>query len=142
MRNAVKGYTLTDLAILVGILGIMTSFAYPRYAALKSETKKALVRSLGNNVHVSAQVTHLLWITEDEPATIVMDNRNIDMVNGYPDQASIDDALANFSGFQFENAVTARFTKIDAPVPNACMVSYADAALGASPSIDVLVSGC
>lgn len=142
MKKRFAGYTFTDLAILVAIFGILAAFAYPRYSALRSETKKALVRSLGTNVQVSAQVAHLLWIVQDEPTTIDYNNQTITMRNGYPDESSIDDSLATFSGFQFLNDVTANFRKIDASAPETCMVSYAGAAMGSSPIIDILTSGC
>lgn len=142
MRKQTRGSSATELAVLIGILGLVAAVGYPRYAALKSETNKALVRSLGNNIQVSAQVAHLQWIIQDKPATIRMEDQTIGMLNGYPEEASIEAILLDFNGFEVIKAATTNFRKIDASVPGSCMVTYAQAAAGSSPIIDALTSGC
>lgn len=142
MKKRSSGHTATDLAVLLGILGILAAFAYPRYETLRAETRKALVRSLGSNVQVSAQVAHLTWIIQDQPSTIDYNNNTIMMLNGYPDEASIDDTLASFAGFEYLVGAIANFRKIDAAEPDACAVSYAEANSISGPSIDILTSGC
>ena len=141
-RTTVAGYAATELAILLAIMGILAAFAYPRYAALRAETKKALVHSLASNVQVSAQVAHLTWIVQDAPTEIIYNDRTIAMLYGYPDKASIGYTLASFPGFELIHAATTDFRKTDAASPDLCRVSYAEAAAHSSPSIDVLTSGC
>ena len=142
MSKRFSGHTATDLAVLLGILGILAALAYPRYEALRAETRKALVRSLGSNVQVSAQVAHLTWIIQNEPPTIEYNDQVIDMLNGYPDAASIAATLANFVGFEHLVGAAANFRKIDAREPDACKVSYAHDSADSSPLIDILTSGC
>jgi MSHA pilin protein MshA len=81
-------------------------------------------------------------LARGSPATITMQGQTITMVNGYPNEASIDNALQDFTGFKYNNASVARFRRLDAPAPNTCMVTYADAVVGAPPVITVLTTGC
>lgn len=142
MSKPAKGFTLIELLVTVGILGIMAAMAYPRFVMIEVEARKALVKSLGGAVSSAAQQAHYLWILQDHPATISMEGQSITMLNGYPDEASIDDTLIDYSGFQYNNAVVARFRKIGALAPNTCMVTYADAVAGSRPAVTVYTSGC
>lgn len=116
--------------------------AYPRIVAMETEARIALVLSLRGSVHASAGLAHVLWIAQGEPATIDMEGNTITILNGYPDEGSIDDTLMDYSGFQFNNAAVARFRKQGAPAPNTCMVTYADAPAGGHPAITADTSGC
>jgi len=142
MNKAVGGFTLLELVVLITILGILAAFAMPRFVMLETEARKALVTSLGGSVHASAQLAHLLWIVQGKPVTVDMEGQAITMLNGYPDESSIDDTLMDYSGFKFQNAATARFRRQDAPQPNTCMVTYADATAGARPAVTAFTSGC
>jgi len=48
---------------------------------------------------------------QDNAATITMNGQTITMLNGYPDEASIDDALQDYTGFSYTDSSTARFKK-------------------------------
>lgn len=142
MTKAAKGFTLIELIVVIGIITIMAAMAYPRFVMIEVEARKALVTSLGGAVSSAAQQAHYLWILQDHPPTINMEGETITMVNGYPDEASIDNTLTDYSGFQFNNAIVARFRKIGAPAPNTCMVTYADAVAPQRPAVTVFTSGC
>jgi MSHA pilin protein MshA len=109
---------------------------------IEVEARKALVTSLGSSVSSAASQAHLLWIVQGMPATIDMQGQAITMLNGYPNEASIDNTVMDYSGFQYQNASTARFRRQDASQPNTCMVTYADAVAGARPAVISYTSGC
>lgn len=142
MRSTCKAYTLIELAVLIGILGTVGALAYPRYVVLETNVNRALVRNLGNNIQSTAMVAHFLWLAQDEPDTVVMLDRSVGMTNGYPDHSSIDDALMNYSGFEFTAANIAQFKKIDAKSPASCKIAYAAAAQSATPLVRIFTNGC
>ncbi len=140
--RASGGFTLIELIVVLGLLAIMAAFAYPRFAMIEAEARVALVESLGAAVSSAAQQAHYLWILQGRPATVNMEGETIAILNGYPDEASIDDTLTDYSGFQFNNAAVARFRKSGAPAPNTCMVTYEDAIAPQRPIVTVYTSGC
>ncbi len=142
MGKSIRGFTIIELVVVISILGIMAAFAYPRFAMIETEARKALVTSLGGSVNSAATQAHLLWVLQGKPATIDMEGETITMLNGYPNEASIDNTLMDYSGFQYQNAAIARFRRQDAPQPNICMVTYADAVAPARPAVTAFTSGC
>ena len=76
------------------------------------------------------------------PATITMEGQTITMLNGYPNEESIDNTLQDYTGFQYIDAVVAKFRRLDAPAPESCIVTYADAVVGSPPVITVITTGC
>jgi MSHA pilin protein MshA len=143
MRKPCKGLTLIELIVLLGILSIVAALAYPRYIMIEEEARVALVESLGGSVQSAASQAHYLWILQGSPATIDMEGQTITILNGYPDDNTIDSTLMDYSGFQFKtNPAPVRFRRADAPQPNNCMVSYVDAVAGQRPTVTVETSGC
>ncbi len=142
MNKAVSGFTLIEIVIVIVIVGILAAFAYPRFASMDAEARKAAVEALGGSVRDATARARSQALARGSPATITMEGQTITMLNGYPDEASIDNTLQDYTGFQFINAVDARFRRQDASQPNTCMVTYADAVAGAPPVITVITTGC
>jgi MSHA pilin protein MshA len=132
-----------ELVVVISCVGVLAAFAYPRFAMVEVESRKALVLSLGGSVNAAASQAHFLWLLQDRPATIDMEGQTITIVNGYPDEDSIDDTLMDYSGFQFKtNPAPVKFRRTDATQPNLCMVTYVEAAPGSRPAVTVFTSGC
>ena len=143
MHKAVRGFTIIELVVVITIIAILAAFAFPRFIMIETEARKALVTSMGGSVNSAATLAHLAWILRDRPATIDMEGQTIAMLNGYPNEASIDNTLMDYSGFQFKaNPAPSRFRRTDAPQPNNCMVTYAEAVAGARPAVTADTSGC
>jgi MSHA pilin protein MshA len=143
MERKISGFTVMELVVVITCLGVLATFAYPRFAMVEVESRKALVTSLGGAVRASAQLAHIQWIAKSKPASIVMDGQTITILNGYPNEASIDNTLMDYSGFQFKtNPSPSKFRRLDAAQPNNCMVTYDDAPAGGQPAVVSFTSGC
>jgi MSHA pilin protein MshA len=135
-----SGFTLIELVVVITILGILAAFAVPRFVALEGEAREATTEALSGSVRSASSLSHAMWLAQGSPATVSMEGQTITMANGYPNLATIDDTLADLSGFTY-NAGTGVFSKDGAP--GTCTVTYAEAAAaGAAPTISIDTSGC
>ncbi len=142
MHKAVGGFTVLELVVVITILGVIAASAYPRFAIIEVEARKAMVTSLGGSINSAAKQAHFLWLLQGKPASIDMEGQTITMLNGYPNEASIDNTLMDYSGFQFKTNPSARFRRTDAAQPNNCMVTYDEAVAGSRPGVTAFTSGC
>jgi MSHA pilin protein MshA len=134
------GFTLIELVVVITILGILAAFAVPRFASLEVQARTASVQALGGSIRSAAALSHSLWLSTGQTGTVTMEGAPITMVNGYPDLATIDDSLADVSGFTYAPA-TGVFQKTG--VAGNCRITYAEAvAAGSAPGVTPDVSGC
>ena len=134
------GFTLIELVVVITILGILAAFAVPRFVALEGEAREAATEALGGSVRSASSLAHAMWLAQGSTGTVDMEGQTITMVNGYPNLATVDDSLADLSGFTYDPA-TGVFSMNGASGP--CTVTYAEAAAaGASPTITTVVTGC
>jgi MSHA pilin protein MshA len=136
-RSAEAGFTLIELVVVITILGILAAFAVPRFASLEVQARAAAVQALAGSIRSGAALSHALWLAQGQPANVTMEGSTIAMTNGYPDLATIDDTLADLSGFTYVPA-TGVFSKTGAA---ACTVTYAAAPAKGAPTVTV-VSTC
>lgn len=135
-----RGFTLIELVVVITILGILAAFAVPRFVALEGEAREATTEALSGSVRSASSLSHAMWLAQGSTGTVDMEGTTITMANGYPNLATVDDTLADLSGFTYAPA-TGIFTKDGAP--GTCTVTYAEAAaVGAAPTITTDTSGC
>ena len=138
--KAQKGFTLIELVVVITILGILAAFAFPRFAALEVEARKATINGLAGSVRAAASLAHSLDLVG---AAVVMEGNTITMVNGYPAEAAggIEDTLVDITGFTYL-ASTGVFSKDGSTTPANCSVTYVDAAANNPPTITVDITDC
>lgn len=135
------GFTLIELVVVIALLGILAAFAIPRFASLESEARAATVNGVAGALRSAAAMAHGLHLaTGSDPVT--MEGASIDIVNGYPDAATVEDTLADSTGFTISvTGTTATFTKTGTTAN--CFASYTEsAAANTPPTIAVTTTGC
>jgi MSHA pilin protein MshA len=144
--NKQAGFTLIELIMVIVILGVLSAFALPRFANLGDEARAASINGLSGAVKAAANIAHAQWLADGgTAATVSLEGTVIAMVNGYPDNTSIDLAaqvLAADYTIDESAATVTTFTGIGATTPATCVVTYTEAAANGSPTFAVDTAGC
>ena len=143
MDKAQKGFTLIELVVVITILGILAAFAFPRFAALEVEARSATVNGLAGSLRSASSLAHSLALVTGSSAIgpVTMEGQTIDLVEYYPNLASIDNTLVDFTGFTF-SPLSGIFTKDGAATPANCSVDYDESPASGVPTITVDTSAC
>lgn len=144
--NKQAGFTLIELIMVIVILGVLSAFALPRFADLGGDARTASINGLNGSVKAAANIAHAQWLADGgTAASVTLEGTVIAMVNGYPDNAAIDDAaqvLATDYTIAAPSATTATFDVTGAPTPATCRVTYTEAPANGSPTYALLTAGC
>ena len=125
------GFTLTEVVVVIAILGMLAAFAVPRVVALDTQARVSAQQALAGSVRSAAAVSHALWLAQGQPSTVAVDNQTITIVNGYPNLASIQLALSDVGSYTYTPA-TGVFARSSGPT---CSVTYTQATAHAAPTI-------
>ncbi len=141
-----RGFTLIELVMVIVVLGILAAVALPRFAELSSDARKSNVDALEGAIRAAMSSTYAKSMVEGEEThaskQVTIQGVNLDTVYGYPALVTIDNALSEFEGFDF-NGTTGVFSMTNAPTPADCSITYATpAAAGQPPTVTVTKTGC
>jgi MSHA pilin protein MshA len=147
-RRIECGFSLIEFVVVITILGILAAFAVPRLASFEGQARLAATQALAGSVRSGAALAHALWLAQGDPAStsVTMEGQAIAMVFGYPDAATIEASLIEYTGFKLTTpAGTAVFTK-ESPSGSAvanCFVTYTPAAAAnQAPQVVATTGGC
>lgn len=139
-RAKTSGFTLIELVVVIALLGILAAFAIPRFASLEREARIATGQGLAGSLRSAAAMAHGLSLATGA-AQVTMEGQTIDIANGYPDAETIDQTLADLTGFTVsDDGTTATFVKTGAS--GTCEVTYAEAAVNGAPTITPNLGSC
>ncbi len=62
LKSEEKGFTLTELIIVIIILGVIASVAIPKFTGLSNEARISVARGVGANVSSSISILHSNWL--------------------------------------------------------------------------------
>jgi len=143
-------------ATIIVILGILASFAVPKFIGVEREARVAAVNAMAGTLRGAAAMAHGVSMSQGlaPGAAVIVEGKTINMTNSYPNRTTLTDLVQDTSGFAYNNGV---FTRNGATTPASCSVSYANATTQTvtlnttpastqvqtiAPVITVTVTGC
>jgi MSHA pilin protein MshA len=144
-----RGFTLIELVVVITILGILAAFAVPKFIALDGQARAATINGLAGSVKSAAALARGLSMATGNTATVTMEGTAVSLLNNYPDataggiSAAINASATDFTFVAGSGTTTAAtWTKVGAPTPANCVVSYTAAAANATPVVAATTTGC
>ena len=135
-----KGFTATDLAIIVTVLAMAAALAVPRYMSLNADHRSRAVDSLAASADSFVRLSNKLWRTSGFPDAITVDGNFIEIVYGYPSTDAIEEMVVLNERFAYANGV---WTHRDRRGDPGCSVIYTPPVReGGEARIARYTSGC
>ncbi len=147
-----RGFTLIELVVVITILGILAAFAVPKFITLDTSARTSTINGLAGSVRSAASLARGMAMASQSTTTVTMEGSSVTLLYNYPDATTTGILAAvntTTSGSDFTITAgasasgTATWTKVGAPTPANCEVTYTPpTASGNTPVIAVVTSGC
>ena len=144
-----RGFTLIELVVVITILGILAAFAIPKFIALDTQARTATVNALAGTVRSGAALARSLAQASGtaQNGTVTMEGASVVLLNFYPDSPNTGipaaiNVSADFTYAPGASGAAGVWTRVGAPTPASCIVTYTPAAVGAAPVVATVVTGC
>jgi MSHA pilin protein MshA len=150
-----SGFTLIELIVVITILGILSAFALPRFAALQTDARMAKMNGALGSIKAAAVLSHSIQLTQQlaPGSSVAMEGSVITMANGYPQSTNISighaAGFADAAGVAFTDFTIASTATVFTVTPDAshasCAVTYTVPPVGGAPtysSIGVTSANC
>jgi len=138
------GFTLIELIMVIVILGILSAFALPKFADLSGSAEDATIEGSRAAIRSSAAIVHAQFLARGSTDTsLTLEGTTVDIVEGYPDAETIDDAAdigtGDFSVTLLASAASVIFAGTSATAGDPC-VMYTEAAASSAPTITAVLT--
>ena len=155
-RLRATGFTLVEVMLVVGLLGIVAASALPRFSDLRREARIASLQAFAARLEITANRVRAQCVAEGDcpvartNARVAIDGRMAQMSYGWLDagdklgDAQID-AWIDTNGWQMTllDGPATQFSMLSAPFPKSCAVTYFDAASrGGTIDVVLTTTGC
>ncbi len=135
-----RAFTFSELLIVVAALAMLAAAAVPRFIAINSEIRAGAVAALAVNVQSSANLTNRIWLSNGQPARLMVDGRVLEMRFGFPTENSISEIVINNGAFVFNDGY---FKHRDLLTEQGCAVLYIPPSNPeSSPIVIPYIDGC
>lgn len=152
-----SGFSLIELVIVIGIVGILSAVALSKYINIQSQARTAKAQAIFASFRTAASLAKASCMVDisgmsqsptctTTAGTVNMDGTMVTMVNQYPDASTAGIIAATQLNVTTDNiSITAgnplTVDIVGGTVPN-CRISYTAAVAGAAPTFSLTTSGC
>ena len=82
--QAFKGFTIIELIMVFVILGVLSAYAFPRFADMSSHAETTVIEGALTSTRASAGIAHAHWLASGRPESVTIDGLKVVTQNGYP----------------------------------------------------------
>ncbi len=86
MKKQQSGFTMIELIMVIGILGILAAFALPRFADFSGQARSATVEGIAGSMRSASAIAHAAQLAAGDSgsASVELEGIDVTMIGGYP----------------------------------------------------------